>query len=217
MGLKHHLCGLTITIVVLVTLTTAPAIAQEDEPIGSYVVDLRGSRPFYGQSPVIASSHGIVTSTLPSRGQGLAIGAHWYPLKWRQIALGLGGEYMSTFGSTVSARVSDGLSDKVRIKFVSLAPQLSFNFGHRNGWSFLSGGISSTRFTVLGEKIQTADIEPRPKTINYGGGARWFTNNHIAFTFDLRFYAMSPVKGNLKTPPTPRMTVVVLNIGVSFR
>ena len=217
MGLKHHLCGLTITTVVLVTLTTAPAIAQEDEPIGSYVVDLRGSLSFYGQSPVIASSRGIVTSTLPSRGQGLAIGAHWYPLKWRQITLGLGGEYMSTFGSTVSARISDGLSDKVRIKFVSLAPQLSFNFGHRNGWSFLSGGISSTRFTVLGEKIPAADIEPRPKTINYGGGARWFTNDHIAFTSDLRFYAMSPVKGNLKTPPTPRMTVVVLNIGVSFR
>ena len=201
----------------LVTLTTAPAIAQEDEPIGSYVVDLRVSRPFYGQSPVIASNRGIVTSTLPSRGQGLAIGAHWYPLKWRQITLGLGGEYMSTFGSTVSARISDGLSDKVRIKFVSLAPQLSFNFGHRNGWSFLSGGISSTRFTVLGEKIPTADIEPRPKTINYGGGARWFTNNHIAFTFDLRFYAMSPVEESLKTPPTPRMTIVVLNIGVSFR
>ena len=208
MGLKDHLCGLTITIVALVTLTTTPAIAQEDEPIGSYVVDLRGSIPFYGQSPVIASSRGIVTSTLPSRGQGLTVGAHWYPLKWRQMALGLGGEYMSTFGSTVAARISDGLPDKVRIELVSLAPQLSFNFGHRNG---------STRFTVLGEKIEPADTEPRPKTINYGGGARWFTNNHLAFTLDLRFYAMSPVKGDLKTPSTPRMTVMVFNIGVSFR
>ena len=217
MGLKDHLCGLTITIVALVTLTTTPAIAQEDEPIGSYVVDLRGSIPFYGQSPVIASSRGIVTSTLPSRGQGLTVGAHWYPLKWRQMALGLGGEYMSTFGSTVAARISDGLPDKVRIELVSLAPQLSFNFGHRNGWSFLSGGLSSTRFTVLGEKIEPADTEPRPKTINYGGGARWFTNNHLAFTLDLRFYAMSPVKGDLKTPSTPRMTVMVFNIGVSFR
>ena len=28
--------------------------------------------------------------------------------------------------------------------------------------------------------------------LNYGGGARWFNSPHLAFTFDIRFYAISP-------------------------
>ena len=36
-----------------------------------------------------------------------------------------------------------------------------------------------------------ADEEPL-KTINYGGGARWFTKTHLAFSFDVRFYAINP-------------------------
>ena len=35
------------------------------------------------------------------------------------------------------------------------------------------------------------DDEPL-NTINYGGGARWFIKPHVAFSFDVRFYAINP-------------------------
>ncbi len=202
---------------VLVAWVATPSAAQQEEPISAYVIDVRGALPIYGQNTVIASSRDIVESTLPSRGRGLTVGAHWFPLRWKQITFGAGGEFMSTSGEAVAARISDGLPETVRIEFVSFAPQLSFNFGHRQGWSFLSGGMGSTRFSVLGDTIPVAVEEPKPKTINYGGGARWFTRDHLAFSFDLRFYAMSPVAETAETPPTPRMTLLVLNVGVSFR
>ena len=35
-------------------------------------------------------------------------------------------------------------------------------------------------------------MSARLKTINYGGGARWFAKAHVAFSFDVRFYAINP-------------------------
>ena len=56
------------------------------------------------------------------------------------------------------------------------------------------------------------------KTINDGGGARWFMKTHLAFSFDVRFYAINPgtpfFAGALGSP---RTTLLVIGAGVSVR
>ena len=52
------------------------------------------------------------------------------------------------------------------------------------------------------------DPESGTKTINYGGGARWFSKKHLAVTFDIRFYAVNPQLATATRPAYPRMTIM---------
>ena len=99
---------------------------------------------------------------------------------------------------------------------VGHAPQLSFNFGGRNGWSYISGGPGTARLSLF-PLNQDQPTQRRTNTLNYGGGARWFVREHLAFSLDLRFYAMSPLAATETEPGSPRMTVMVLSIGASFK
>ena len=56
----------------------------------------------------------------------------------------------------------------------------------------------------------------RTRTLNYGGGARWFNSPHLAFTFDVRFYAISPREATTTVPGYPRAKFMVLSAGVAF-
>ena len=127
---------------------------------------------------------------LPGRGLGVQVGAHLYPLRWRAVTFGIGGELAASRASK-----SPGVEDlrPAKERFTSIAPQLSFNFGNGNGWSYLSGGIGQSTWAIVpeGQENDPADSE-KLKTINYGGGARWFIKSHIAFSFDVRFYALNP-------------------------
>ena len=101
----------------------------------------------------------------------------------------------------------------------TITPQLSFNFGTGNGWSYISGGLGRSTWAVTpqGQEGFAADSE-QLKTISYGGGARWFMKTHLAFSFDARFYAINPgtpfVAGALGSP---RTTLIVIGAGVSVR
>jgi hypothetical protein len=55
------------------------------------------------------------------------------------------------------------------------------------------------------------------KTVNYGGGARWFAKTHLAFSFDVRFYAINPGSAYLDYPHSPRTTMLVIGAGVSVK
>jgi hypothetical protein len=55
------------------------------------------------------------------------------------------------------------------------------------------------------------------KTINYGGGARWFAKKHLAFSFDVRFHAINPGTASGGFPPSPRTTFLVIGAGVSVK
>jgi hypothetical protein len=59
---------------------------------------------------------------------------------------------------------------------------------------------------------------PGRKTLNYGAGARWFINHHVAFAAEIRWYSVSPQEA---TPgggvAQPRTTVMVLSAGVGLR
>ncbi len=72
----------------------------------------------------------------------------------------------------------------VNTRFSAVSPQISFNFGARDGWSYISGGIGRGTLTTQRVDEPLPDPESGTKTINYGGGARWFAKKHLAVTFD---------------------------------
>src|SRR5436309_3377470 len=57
----------------------------------------------------------------------------------------------------------------------------------------------------------------RLRTINYGGGARWFAKKHLAFSFDVRFYAIDPGSPYFGLPGSPRATLLIIGAGVSVK
>jgi hypothetical protein len=105
----------------------------------------------------------------------------------------------------------------VRQELKGLSGQVSLNFGDRNGWSYLSGGMGPVTFkSFLGETSPTA-AAPNKMTINMGGGARWFFARHVAFMFDVRFYLIRPEVVTGPFPGRQRSRLVFLSGGVSFQ
>jgi len=214
---------LLFTLFLILIVSTAPAAAQPEEPIPYYVIDARGSLAFYGQNAEIASTLGVVSTTMPSRAIGFEVGAHVYPLRYRAITFGIGASFHAS-GAEKTPALPEGQTmqtmPSVRTAFRAFNPQLSFNFGKREGWSYISGGMGTTTLDIqkiLPDMEARADAGRRSKTINYGGGARWFTSDHIAFTVDVRFYAISPLAGTDTDPARPRLTLVVINVGAAFK
>jgi len=77
----------------------------------------------------------------------------------------------------------------------------------------LSGGLGQTTWFLaaddLGEYPPNSD---KLKTLNYGGGARWFIKPHVAFSLDVRFYVISPGFAYI-FPATPRTTLLIIGAG----
>jgi hypothetical protein len=191
-----------------------------EQPIAPFVVDARGVLARFKQLPATASALGIEATDLPTRGLGLVVGAHLYPVRKRGFALGVGGELLlRARGSRTIAPAVEGGPDgpAVVTRMTALSPQVSLNFGKRDGWSYLSGGLGWASFTTELDDDPFEDPESRPRTINYGGGARWFAKKHLAFSLDLRFYAISPQEATGARPAFPRMTVMLFSAGVSTR
>jgi len=209
----------------LLTGAPAPAFAQQPQtpppvitqrPVSGFVLDARGVLARFGQRPATATALGATAAELPGPGLGGAAGLHVYPVRFGNVALGLGGEIM------LARRGRQPIDDKgepkganLRARAHSLAPQLSLNFGSRSGWSYVSGGLGMGDFETWAEPGPMPDRKVR--VINYGGGARWFSSPHFAFTFDLRFYsfAAGPASGPLVERPKQRL--MVLSAGISVR
>ena len=191
--------------------------AQEREPIGRYVADLRGSFVPYKQNADLAFARGYDPGVTPSVGLGFEAGGHFYFFRWKVITFGLGASFHGSLGDR-SAGENDPDPDgpTLRKTFTAVAPQLSFNFGGRDGWSYISGGPGTSRFSLF-PLNQDRPTQRSASTLNYGGGARWFVKEHLAFSIDLRFYAVSPLEETATEPGSPRMTVMVLSIGASFK
>ena len=204
--------------VILLLMTAATsAAAQDPGPIGPFVIDLRGSFVSVGQNALLAANRGLGPAQLAGSGLGLGIGGHVYLFRWRSITFGVGASalFMST-SRTPGQDDPDPDGPPVNTRFRALSPQLSFNFGDGDGWSYLSGGLGTSRMSVFVEQ----DTEPpqrRAGTLNYGGGARWFARPGLAFSFDLRLFAISPLEQTDTEPGSPRMTRVAINVGVSIK
>ena len=207
-------------VVIALFLLPVPLLAQApvNERIGPYVIDARGAFPGFKAIPSVATAIGTVTTNLPTRGFGVAGGAHFYPLRWGKVTLGLGGEAVASRGSRTLDPTTEGgpKGPTVNTRFSGYSPQVSFNFGTHEGWSYVSGGVgqSTVRIERADAPLETV---PRRKTINYGFGARWFASRRVAVSLDARWYAVAPQFASTGVPAQPRMTLLVFNGGIAIR
>ncbi len=182
---------------------------------------MQGTVPRFPRDPQLAQSRDLLVGELPGAGLGLHGGAHVYFLSWKAVTFGIGVDLTVARAHHGATRLSSvQLARPVTEDFSHAAPQLSFNFGSGNGWSYFSGGIGPAVWSVTADGSGTSppDAE-RLQTINYGGGARWFTKRHLAFSFDVRFYAINPgtpVPGS-SLPTSPRTTLLIMGAGISLK
>ena len=196
----------------------ATTVRAQDPPphIPWFVVDAHGSVPrFPSDDSTLAASRGMQLAELPGRGWGLQLGAHFYPLRWRVITFGVGGEFaVGRAAKTPSSDDTTGLRPA----------EETFRTIHRasfNSATAMAGAIepaSAGRRGVVpeGQEDYPPDSETL-KTINYGAGARWFIKDHLAFSFDVRFYAINPGTPFGARPGSPRTTLLVIGAGVSVK
>ena len=208
------------TVVAIFTFVTGPLHAQEPPPrIGPFVVDLRGTSPSFPADALLAQSRGLNVDELPGRGFGLDGGAHLYLFKWRVITVGIGAQ--ATMARATSPSISQEGVETARAVtswFTSFTPQLSFNFGTGDGWSYISGGVGKAIWSTVPNALSPLPgDEERLNTVNYGGGARWFAKPHLAFTFDVRFHQIEPGTPLPGLPGSPRATMMIIGAGVSLK
>ena len=210
--MRSTLCAL------LLLLAAHPAAAQIDEPIRGFVADVRIPFVRLKEDAGIAAAINVRPVNLPARALGLAFGAHWYPLSRRSVALGIGGEYVTARGERTPPATTDQAITPAIVETVvsSIAPHVSLNFGKRNGWSYLSGGIGSAAFTAQPLDAAIGDGS-RSRTIHYGGGARWFTRKRLAVSVDLRFYSIGAQEAAPQRPAFPKTRLMVISGGIAIR
>jgi hypothetical protein len=205
----------------MLLLGSSPTYGQEPPPrIGPFVVDFHGTFPKFAADDLIAASRGLAEAELSGLGIGMSGGAHFYFLKVSGVTIGVGGEATvgrSHASPTAQARESLRLR-AVTETFKSASPQLSLNFGNGNGWSYLSIGLGRSKWSIVpdGAEPLPADEETL-RTINYGGGARWFAKPRLAFSLDVRFYELKPGSPQGALPATPHAVMFVIGAGISVR
>jgi hypothetical protein len=200
----------------------APAAAQQKEPIGPFAIDLRGALARHKAEPSVATDLNVSAANLPTRTLGFVGGVHIYPLRSRRVTLGLGGNMVMTRGrrslelqQTGSTALVKG--PVVRRHFTTISPEISLNFGHRRGWSYISGGMFGRSRLYLDREDAPAANAPFRTTINYGGGARWFNREHVAFSVDFRWYSVAEQAAAAGLVAQPRTTLLVLSGGISIK
>ena len=147
---------------------------------------------------------------VPARGFGLEAGAHVYLWQLGPARFGAGAAYFHT-------RATSGESVVMTSRI--LAPQMSFNFGSSEGWSYVSGGAGlgqlSGRFT--GDAAPAERDSDMLLTLNVGGGARWFITPRMALSFDLRLHRLSGQEAQIGLAGTPATTLGSASVGLTLR
>jgi hypothetical protein len=195
----------------------SPAFAQQPERIPVWVLDLRGSFVPMKADTVTADSLSVTTDDLAGHGFGIQTGVQVYPLRHGRFALGLGGEMFLASASHQATDDTTGLPSgpETHRDIRALSGQVSFNFGHREGWSYFSAGLGPvTDDTYLADGIPDGLSQSGN---NFGFGARWFNTPHVAFTLDLRFYAVPPGNPTLIVGGRARTTLTVFSAGISLK
>lgn len=208
----------------IAVLAPAASSAQVSAP-GPYVIDLRGAM---SGAPGSASFYPPVPTaiTVPQRAFGFGAGAHVYTFRIGVARLGFGVDVTRARGTartdvsaveTTSTTAVDATGTfNAAMTVTTVAPQLSFNFGSHEGWSYLSAGFgtASTHAEVTLPASFDGEKESRNRhtsAVNFGGGARWFLREHFAVGFDVRFHRL------LASSRVPSTQIVGLSVGVSLR
>jgi hypothetical protein len=197
--MSHGRLLLAFTLIALVPGARAAAQSLNPGPPGPFVFDIRGATSGLPSGEVFApdpdpDSETIVT--IPTRGFGGSAGVHVYAFQLGPARLGAGVDVLYARGTTV-----DAIST-----LTSVDPQLSLNFGTSNGWSYLSAGVG-----VTGVESEPAGISESVRSLNWGGGVRWFLGPHLGVGFDVRIRHLSA--GDV----LPKSTSVAVAVGFSLK
>lgn len=213
--------GLALGVLVAV-LGASPAAAQAPPTApGPFAIDFQGAMASIpsdvGFYPPVPSG-----TIVPSRGFGLNVGGHVYLFSLGPSRVGVGASLLRARGTAsepVAATTAAGTPPSkpdVAASVTAIAPQLSLNFGHAEGWSYVSAGFGRGRVrsttSAFGSgtaaKPEAALEGKSASSLNFGFGARWFTSRHMAFSFDVRFHMLST---------TPKTTLTVGSVGISLK
>lgn len=212
--------------VFLLAGAASDGFGQTREPLPLVVADVRASSAGLptglGWTPTVPQG-----TLLPGRGLGVEAGAHVYITRFSFGALGVGSTFLMARGSAsppvaTSSSTPVTALPEVRTRITSVIPQVSLNFGHRLGWSYISGGLGHTRVTsdvaepLAGSIVAPAE-SPWARTINYGGGARWFINDHMAFSVDLRWFKLAAVASTASRAALPKQSLITASAGIAFK
>jgi hypothetical protein len=214
-----HIVRLSLIAAAALILCAPPASAQPQEPIGPFAADVRVAVPNFNEDADIAGALGVGLDNLPGRGLGLSGGAHWYLGRLGRVTLGLGGEILIARGSRTLEPADEGGPEgpSVTTRVSVVSPQVSLNFGTGRGWSYVTAGLGWAGFRTERADDPVAAAPSRPRVLNYGGGARWFAKEHLAFTVDLRFYAVNAQEAAAGRPVYPKTRLMVISAGVAFK
>lgn len=217
-----------VVMVLLGLAAAAPVAAQTAERLPWFAIDLHGARvglpSAEGWVPVVPA-----TTPLPGRGWGIAGGATVYPLKLGGATLGLGVSLATGRASSEPLTRTDAgatattvpTTTTVTTRVTSVLPQLSVNFGHKLGWSYLSAGYGRSKVASRSEAFGTAPGQTVPEAwnaaINFGGGARWFMKPHLGAGFDVRFTKLGSRAASGVLPAAKRTQMVTLSVGISIQ
>ena len=205
-------------------LTAATAYAQDNavpkpEAIGWFVADVRAAFVNFKAPSTVADALGVEPLNLPSHGLGIVVGAHVYPLHMGPVTLGLGAELLNSRGTRSQAPTTEGgqPGPTTETRFSAFSPQASLNFGGKQGWSYLGGGLGWGTLTTEIQAKPLAGSAGSVTVLNYGGGARWFARPHLAVAIDLRFYTVNDQAAAAQRPAYPKTRMVVVSAGIGLK
>jgi hypothetical protein len=229
-GIRHFAFCCSLAAVALLA-SAAPARAQDPPPrIGPFVVDLHGVVPTFSDDALLAQSRSLLQPEMPGFGLGLTAGVHVYMPKVLGIVFGFGGEVFAARShfeppelppATPTTPATTPAATRLRPvteTLKSISPQLSMNFGNGNGWSYLSVGIGRSIWSIVPDGATPFPVDEEViRTINYGGGARWFAKKHLAFSLDARLYEIDNGTPQFGFPGSPRTLLLVIGAGISIK
>jgi len=204
----------------LALLVVPPAFAQSPPPkrLPPIVFDVRGATVGMGIDQHTAEDLGIDAIAMPSRGFGGMVGIHVYPFRKPGFAIGFGGDgILSRARSPQSEPTDPAVIPAIERRMQGVSGALSLNFGGVNGWSYLTFGMGPLRFESFTGETAPEVAPAFVMTQNFGGGARWFTNQHIAFEFDVRFFLTRPQETLPFNAGADRQRVLVISAGIGIR
>lgn len=214
---------------VCLVLLAMPVAAQTREPLPLVAVDLHGA------SVGLPTAEGWIPvpvmgdTPLPGRGWGAAGGATIYPFRLGIVTFGFGAgiSYGKGKGEALTITTGSGANAVTRVTPVmrtdalNVLPQVSLNFGHKLGWSYLSAGIGTTRINASMDASPTTPQVILPESwntaLNFGGGARWFMKPHLGASFDVRFVKLGSRAATETLPAGKRTQMVTFSVGISIQ
>lgn len=221
---------LTGVVLALAPATRVFAQPAAEPPPGPFTLDARVSFATFPVTDADATALGLQKRQLPNRALGFDLGANVYPIRKKFFALGIGANFVNLRGTEQTVATTSTEKDpdvaqknapKMRTTFQAFTPVVSLNFGSRRGWSYLNAGLGSSKRGI--EQIDGVPLVPdvaektKGNVFTYGGGARWFFSQHLAFGFDLRWYNVKAEEATATTRAFPRQSIFVGGAGISIR